>query len=109
MILPREQRFPFQHLSKYAPRTPYIHLDIILLPREHDFGSAVVSCRDVACHLGVLDTGESEVADFEIAVLIDEDVAGFEVAMDDAGGVDIFETALEGVSPIFSVRRKCGS
>lgn len=95
MILPREQWLPFQHLRKYATGTPYIDLNIILLPREHDLGGAVVSCRDVACHLRVLDTGETEVANFEIAVLVDEDVARFEVTVDDAGGVDVFQATLE--------------
>ena len=38
--------------------------------------------------------GKTEVADLEIAVLVDENVAGLEIAVDDACRVDIFQTAL---------------
>jgi len=41
-----------------------------------------------------LNTREAEVADLEIAVFIHEDVAGLEIAVDDACGVNIFETSL---------------
>lgn len=90
MVLPWKQRFPFKHLRKNAPCTPDIHFHIIFLPREHDFGSAVISCRHVACHLRVLNTGQTEIADFQITVLIYQDIAGFEVAVHYACGVDVF-------------------
>jgi hypothetical protein len=41
-----------------------------------------------------LNAGQAKVADFEIAVLVDEDVAWFEIAVDDTGWVDVFETSL---------------
>jgi hypothetical protein len=41
-----------------------------------------------------LDAGQTEVADLEIAVLVDEDIAGLKIAMDDTCGVDIFKTPL---------------
>jgi hypothetical protein len=41
-----------------------------------------------------LDTGQTEVADLEIAVLVDEDITRLEIAMDDTCGVDIFKTPL---------------
>lgn len=44
VVLAREQRLALQHLSKDAPRAPDVDLDIVLLPCEHDFGGAVVSC-----------------------------------------------------------------
>ncbi len=94
MILPREQRLALQHLCKDTSRAPDINLDIVLLPCEHDLGRSVVSCRDVTGHLRVLNTREAEVADLEIAVFIHEDVAGLEIAVDDACGVNIFETSL---------------
>lgn len=53
-----------------------------LLPSEHNFGCSVVAGADVAGHLGVLETGEAKVANLEIAVLIDQDVGGFEVSVD---------------------------
>jgi hypothetical protein len=39
-------------------------------------------------------TGETEVANLEIAVLVYEDVAGLQVTMDDTSGVNVFQTAL---------------
>lgn len=37
--------------------------DVVLLPGQHDLGRSIVSRRDVACHLGILQAGEAEVAD----------------------------------------------
>jgi hypothetical protein len=78
------------------------------LPGEHDLGRAVVPSGHVASHLGVLDAGQAKVADLEVAVLVDQDVAGFQVTVDDAGGVDIFQAALVVVSsnPAVLVRRR---
>lgn len=94
MVLSREQWLALQHLSKDASCTPDVNLNIVFLPCEHDFRSPIVSCRDVAGHLRVLYTCQAEIADFEIAILVDEDVAGLEIAMHDACGVDIFQSAL---------------
>ena len=99
MVLSREKRLALEHLGKDAPRAPDVHLDVVLLPREHDFGCSVVSRRDVARHLGVLYTCETEVADLEIAVLVDEDVAGLEIAVHHTSRVDVFQpTLLESAS-----------
>lgn len=100
MILPREQRLPLQHLREDTSRAPNINLNIILLPRQHDLGRAIVARRHVSRHLRVLDARQSEVADLQVAVLVDEDVAGLEVAMDHAGGVDVFETAQDLVEEV---------
>lgn len=94
VILSGKQRLTLQHLGKDAAGTPDVYLDVILLPGEHDLGRSVVSRGDVAGHLGILDTGQTEIADLEVAVLVDEDVAGLEIAVDDAGRVDILETPL---------------
>ena len=96
MVLAREQRLALDHLGEDAPGAPDVDLDVVLLPRQHDLRRAVVSSRNVARHLGILQAGEAEVADLEIAVLVDEDVAGLEVAVDDAGRVDVFQSALHG-------------
>lgn len=94
MILAREEWFPFQHLRKDATRTPDINFNIVFLPREHDLRRSVVACRDITSHLRVLDTGQAEITDFQIAILIDKDIAGFKIPMDNACGVDIFQTSL---------------
>jgi hypothetical protein len=98
MVLSREQWLALKHLSEDAPRTPDINLNVVLLPCEHDLGGSVVSGGDVTRHLGILYTGETEVADLEITVLVDENVARLQIAVDDTGGVDIFQTTLLAVS-----------
>jgi len=94
MILSRKQRLALQHLCEDTSCTPDINLHIILLPCEHDLRGSVVSCRDISGHLGILNTCETEVADLQIAILIYKNVAGLEISMDNAGGVDILQTTL---------------
>lgn len=68
----------------------------VLLEGQHDFWGAVPSRRHVFRHepcfsagwLGGLDgSRETEIADFEIAVGVEEEVGGFEIAVDDIGGM----------------------
>ena len=40
----------------------------------------------------VLNAGKTEVANLQVAVLVDEDVGWLEIAMDDTGGVDILQS-----------------
>lgn len=69
--------------------------DIVLLPREHDLRCAVVPRRDVTRHLRVCEPGQAKVADLEVAVLVDEDVGRFQIPVDDARRVNVFQAALE--------------
>jgi hypothetical protein len=94
VILSWKKRLALQHLCEDTSSTPDINLDIVFLPCEHNLRGSVVSCGDISGHLGILDTGQTEVADLQIAVLVDQNVAGFEVAMDNACGVDILEASL---------------
>lgn len=94
VIFSREQRLPLKHLGENTSCAPYVNLDVVLLPCEHDFRGAVVSCRHVACHLRVLDSGKAKVAYFQVAVLVYKDVAGLQVTVNDTGGMHIFEPPL---------------
>jgi hypothetical protein len=94
VVLSREERLALEHLGENASCTPDINLNIVLLPCEHDLRGSVVSGRYVTRHLGILYTGETEVANLEIAVLVDEDVAGLQVAVHNTSGVDIFQATL---------------
>ena len=62
MVFAREERFALKHLRKDTTCAPYINLNVVLLPGEHNLWGAVVSCRDIARHLRVLDTSEAKVA-----------------------------------------------
>ena len=68
--------------------------DIVLLPREHNLWRAIVPRRDVARHLRILQPRQSEIANLEIAVLVDENVGRLEVAVDDARRVRVLQAAL---------------
>ena len=94
MVLSREERLALKDLGEDTSCTPDINLNIVLLPCEHDLRGSVVSGRYVTRHLGILYTGETEVANLEIAVLVDEDVAGLQVAVHNTSGVDIFQATL---------------
>lgn len=84
MVLAGEQRLSFQHLGENTACTPDVDFHVIFLPCKHDFRGSVVSRRNIAGHLGVLDTSKAKIANFQIAVFVDKDVAGFEVAVNDA-------------------------
>lgn len=94
VVLAWKEGFSFQHLRKDTPCAPYVDLHIVLLPREHNLRRAVVSRRHVSCHLWVLDTRKAKIADLEVAILVDKDVAGLQVAVDDSCRVYVFQTAL---------------
>jgi hypothetical protein len=94
VVLSGEQRLSLQHFCEDAACAPNVYLDVVLLPREHDLRCSVVPCGDVAGHLGVLYTGESEIANLEIAVLVDENVTRLQITMDDTRRVHVFKTAL---------------
>ena len=90
VVLAREERLAFKHLGEDAAGAPDVDLDVILLPGEHDLGGTVVPRGDVAGHLRILNSGEAKVTNLQVTVLIDQDVAGFQVSVDDASGVDVF-------------------
>lgn len=95
VVLAWEQGLALQHFCEDTAGTPDVHLNIVLLPREHDLGRSVVSSRDVAGHLRVLNTGETKVADFQVTILVDEDVRGLQITMHDSRRMHIFETTLK--------------
>lgn len=93
VILAWEERLALEHLGKDAACAPDIHLDVVLLPCEHDLGGAVVPGRNVARHLGILDACETKVANLQVAVLVDQYVTRLEVSVNHAGRVDVFQAA----------------
>jgi hypothetical protein len=103
VVLSGEQRLTLEHLGENTSNTPDIDFNIVLLPGEHDFGGSVVSRRDVTGHLGILNTGKTKVANLQIAVLVDQDVAGLQVTVDNTGRVNVFQTTLE----MWSVESLC--
>jgi len=94
VVLAWKKWFPFQHFRKDTPCAPDINLDIVLLPCEHNLGRAVVSCRHISRHLWVLNARKAKVTDLQVAVLVNKDVTGLQVAVDDPCRVYVFQAAL---------------
>ena len=97
VVFPWKQWFTLKHFRKNTACTPDIHLHIILLPCKHNFRRPIVPGRHVTGHLRILYPRKAKVADLQIAVLIDKDIAGLEVPMYDTSRMNIFETALQQV------------
>jgi len=98
VVLAGEKRLSLEHLGKYTSRTPYVDLHVVLLPGEHNLWRPVVPCRNVASHLRILNACETKVTDFQIAVLVDEDVAWLQVSVNNTGGMDVFQPSLHIIS-----------
>ncbi len=84
MVFPGKQRLALYHLGEDACCAPDIYFCIILPPCEHDLRCTVVSGCNISGHLGVLNAGKSKVANLEVAIFIDEDIAGLEITVNNA-------------------------
>jgi len=102
MVLSGEQRLALEHLGEDTSNTPDIDFNIVLLPSEHDFGGSVVSRRDITGHLGILNTGKTKVANLQVAVLVDQDVAGLQVTVDNTSRVNVFQTTKDLVEEVLN-------
>ena len=98
MVLAWEKRLALEHFGKDATSTPDVDFDVVFLPGEHDLWSSVVSSRDVSSHLRVLNSGQTEIANLQITVLVDENITGLQISVDNTGGMYVFQTTLSMVS-----------
>mmetsp|Transcript_19941 Transcript_19941/g.23119 ORF Transcript_19941/g.23119 Transcript_19941/m.23119 type:complete len:251 (-) Transcript_19941:7-759(-) len=90
---------PQQQLREYAADGPHVHGRSVVLGAAQQFGGPVPPRRDVVRHgarlrdLGDLGPRQSEVADFEVAVAVHEQVARLEIAVEDARRVHVFHAS----------------
>lgn len=98
MIFAREQGLALKHFGKDTTCAPYIDLDVVFLPGKHDFWGTVVSRRDIACHLRVLNAGKTEVADLQITIFVHQDIARLQIAVDHSCRMYVFESSLQPIS-----------
>jgi hypothetical protein len=95
-------------------RSPQLTGDIVLLPRQHDFRSPVISGRHVSRHLGILDSSQTKVTDLreaeisihcasclwrdethlQVTVLVHQNVTRLQISVHDTGRVHVFQTTL---------------
>ena len=99
-----------EHLCEYATHGPYVYGERVLVHGEHQLGGAVPARRHVLGHeRGVVlgrgreSAGHPEVADLELAVAVDEEVARLEVAVEDASRVDVLESPQDLVQEVLGV------
>lgn len=109
IVAAREERAAGEHLGQDASDGPHIDRLGVLLEGEHDLGRAIPPGSDVLGHEARVLIGsehgasQSEVAHFEVAVGIEQDVARLEVAMNDVGAVHGLERTQSLVGEVLAV------
>ena len=100
LSLGRQEGSSSDKLGQDAPYTPNVDGSSVLPLREDNFGGSVPARRNVICqrciwsHEGAyVGAGQTKVTNFEIAVRVYQQVARFQIAMQNATGVNVFETA----------------
>lgn len=99
LVLCWQQGLAADQFTEDAPHTPDIDGSRVLLPRQDDLGSTVPSSCDVVGkkrrgrHQSVdIGSCKTKVADLEVTVAIHEDVAWFQITVDDAAAVDVLQS-----------------
>lgn len=96
-ILCLEEDATAQQLAKNAAHRPYIHRRRVVASAHQNLRCAIVLGDHLLGHvlglIRLLDAGQSKVTDLEHAIRVDQQIARLDVAMQDAGRVQIFEAA----------------
>ena len=98
LAVSREQWLARRHLREDAPDTPHVDSRAVLAATKQDLGRTVPECDDfvgVSAERDAEGAGETEVGELEVAFLVDEEVLGFEIAVEDAVGVAVAGTLEE--------------
>ena len=106
LAIAREQRFPRRHLGENAADGPHVDAGAVLAATEQDFGAPVPERDDfvgVGAEGDAEGAGEAEVGEFEVAFFVDEEVLGFQVAVQDAVGVAVASAEEELVGEFFDL------
>lgn len=92
-----EQDAPAEQFAENAAHRPHIDGGRIVARAHQNLGRPIVLGDHLLCHvlrlIRLLDARQSEVADFQHAIAVDEQIAGLDVAMQDACRVQILEAA----------------
>jgi hypothetical protein len=108
-IFARKQRLATQHLCKDTTDTPDVNRLGVLLERKHDLRSSVPSCCHIFCHEarvvigGCRRTSETKVADFQIAVSVQEEVGWLQISVEDVCRVHRFQGAESLIDEVLAV------
>jgi hypothetical protein len=113
VIVTREKWFALNEFRKDTTNTPNVNRVRVFVTGQHDFGRTVPARDDVfgqqhgsTTALLVLVShaaGESEIANLEIAVGVDQQVGRFEVTMEDFARVNVFESSHDLIDKVLHV------
>ncbi|KAM0859882.1 hypothetical protein ACQ4PT_046899 [Festuca glaucescens] len=105
VVPPREERRPVDELHEDAPDGPDVDGRRVVGGVEQQLGGPVPPRDDVLRHHVALRRGarQAEVADLEVAVGVEEQVAGLEVPVDHVRRVDVLEPAQQLVQEVLTV------
>ena len=84
VVVSRNKGLALNELRENATNTPDVDAVGVLVAGEHDFGSSVPTCDYVfgewlAAVVGTEATGETEVADLQVTVGVDQQVGWLEI------------------------------
>ena len=107
VVLAGEDGLPPEELGKDASAAPEVHRHRVVVFREHNLGCAVPARDDVLGEVlrrAVVDAaGEAKVAHLEVAVRVEEQVGGLQVAVQHLGAVDVLHSAKHLVNEVLHV------
>mmetsp|Transcript_10237 Transcript_10237/g.32369 ORF Transcript_10237/g.32369 Transcript_10237/m.32369 type:complete len:307 (-) Transcript_10237:291-1211(-) len=119
VVAPFEEGLACNHLCKDAAARPDVDGSGVVLVLDEELRRAVPARDDVLCHalvflgarVGVDRPRQPKIAYLEVAVLVDKQVAGLEVAVEDVGGVQRVHAAhdlVEEVAKVLVLERLLG-
>ena len=92
-VLAWEEGLSAQHFCQNAAHAPHVNGFGVLLEGEHNLGRTVPSRRNIFRHEARIILGrsgrssETKVTDLEVAVGVEKEIGGFEVAVEYVGGM----------------------
>jgi hypothetical protein len=106
MVLSGEQWLSLKHFCDDTTDTPDIDRNVIFLPGYHDLWRTVVPGGDVSRHLGGFGPCRAKVTNLQIHILVQKYIGWFDIAMNNACGVNILKTTLtKELDPVWLVGR----
>jgi len=107
VVLTGEHDFSAHDFSKSAACGPHVDLMRVFVTREHNLGSTIVASHDVLGQIFTLlfaqVATEAKVTDFEITVLVQQNVTRLEISMNNIGRVQVLKSAQDLVDEVLDV------
>mmetsp|Transcript_78805 Transcript_78805/g.170338 ORF Transcript_78805/g.170338 Transcript_78805/m.170338 type:complete len:351 (-) Transcript_78805:244-1296(-) len=108
VVLASEDGLAADELTEDAPDRPDVDGLCVLAGKQDHLRRSVPARHDIVCEGRVVlvvpeATGEAEVADFQVAVLVHQNIGGLQVAVHDIGAVEVQEPAEDLVREVLVV------